>query len=225
LFTISRDDVEEGVFKIHSEKYPNLVMGLAAGDNCENNNSILFALDINQPFQKWNINKDGSIESVHCQNFVLDIVEVEISADVFEQKLEAHETKDKNTWSQEWSVKSSNMILMQTSVSGEDPNRNQTFRTIFIDPGFDVGLHPGFPGDMEVVRGQQCLSSAMDRDLAKRAMHICDESMSFLVGSQMSIGTLKEITDLVETKGANRMPGYCCMDVATNSEFLGYDVS
>jgi hypothetical protein len=224
LFIISRD-VEEGVFKIYSGKYPNLVMGLAAGENCENNNNVIFTSDTNQPFQKWKINKGGSIASAHCSNYVLDIVEVETSADVFEQKLVAHETKDKNAWSQEWSAKSSNMILMQTSVFGEDPNRNQTFRTIFIDPGFDVGLHPGFPGDIEAVRGEQCLSSAMDRGLAKSAMRICDESMSFLVGSQMSIGTLKGITDLVETKGVDRMPGYCCMDVATNSEFLGYDVS
>jgi hypothetical protein len=77
LFTISRDDVEEGVFKIYSGKYPNFVMGLAAGENCENNNSILFTSDTNQAFQKWKITNGGSIASAHCSNYVLDIVEVE----------------------------------------------------------------------------------------------------------------------------------------------------
>ena len=72
---------------------------------------------------------------------------------------------------------------------------------------------------------QSCPSSTMDPDLANKAMSICDESMSMLVGSQLSVGTLKEIADLVNEKGPNRMPGFCCMDTATNSDFFGFDVS
>ena len=30
---------------------------------------------------------------------------------------------------------------------------------------------------------------------------------------------------MIEEKGPDRMPGFCCMDVATNSQFFGYDVS
>ena len=56
-------------------------------------------------------------------------------------------------------------------------------------------------------------------------MQICDQSMSFLLGSQLSVGTLKTIVDSIEKDGSGRMPGYCCMDVATTSEFWGYNVS
>ena len=73
--------------------------------------------------------------------------------------------------------------------------------------------------------GKTCLYSTQDRDLAKGSMHSCDESMSLLLGSQVSVGRLKAIANLIEEKGPSRMPGYCCMDVATNSEFFGYDVS
>ena len=50
-------------------------------------------------------------------------------------------------------------------------------------------------------------------------MHNCDESMSLLLGSQISLGTLKATADLINDpeKGPEYMPGYCCMDVATNS--------
>ena len=68
-------------------------------------------------------------------------------------------------------------------------------------------------------------SSIKDSYLAKEAMRICDESMSFLVGSQLSVGTLKSIANSIQEDGPERMPGYCCMDDATNSEFWGYDVS
>ena len=225
MFRISRDG-EDGIFKIHSVKYPDLVIGLAEAD-CANNNNVILMADDDQDYQKWKIEGGGSIESVHCDNVVLDILDTSTDGDV-EQKLVAHEAKQKDGWSQKWSVKSSNAILMEASSSaGKDSNANsnQTWSTLYADPGFNLGLTPGFPGQLESIGSQQCLSSARDKYLAKYAMGICDESMMLLVGSQVSAGTLESIADLVETKGPDRMPGYCCMDVATNSEFLGYDVS
>ena len=62
-----------------------------------------------------------------------------------------------------------------------------------------------------------CLASTKDRALAKSAMHNCDASMSLLLGSQISVGTLKATADLITEKGPEYMPGYCCMDVATDS--------
>lgn len=56
-------------------------------------------------------------------------------------------------------------------------------------------------------------------------MRICDDSMSLLVGSDVSLGALKAISDSIENNGVEQMPGYCCMDTAVTSEFWGYDVS
>ena len=42
-------------------------------------------------------------------------------------------------------------------------------------------------------------------------MRTCDKSMEFLVGSELSVGTLKSIADSVNEDGPSRMPGYCCM--------------
>ena len=64
-----------------------------------------------------------------------------------------------------------------------------------------------------------------DKTLAKSAMSICDQTMSLLVGWTTSIGTLQAIADAVNEKGPQHMPGECCMDVATNSDFFGYRVS
>ena len=73
---------------------------------------------------------------------------------------------------------------------------------MFTDPGYDLGLVPGFPDDFDD-------NSSKDRDLAKRAMRLCDESMSFLTGPELSVGTLKSIVDEVDQDGLDRMPGYC----------------
>ena len=104
-------------------------------------------------------------------------------------------------------------------------NSTQMWYPVFVNPGYDLALHPGFPGDMYDTNGESCLTSTYDRDLAKGAMRSCDESMTLLIGSQASVGRIKVIADLITEKGAKRMPGYCCMDDATNSEFFGYDVS
>ena len=64
-----------------------------------------------------------------------------------------------------------------------------------------------------------------DKQLAKSVMHSCDRSMSLLVGSTTSVGTLQAIANAVVDNGPQHMPGECCMDVATNSDFFGYRVS
>jgi hypothetical protein len=86
-------------------------------------------------------------------------------------------------------------------------NSNQTWSPVFAEVGYDYGLIPGFPGDDD----KQCLSSTLDQHLAQNAMRTCDESMSLLVGSELSVGTLKAIVDSMNKDGPSRMPGYCCM--------------
>ena len=57
-------------------------------------------------------------------------------------------------------------------------------------------------------------------------MHRCDESMSLLLGSELSLGTLKEIVDDIEENGVDRMPGSCCFDTpTTNTGYFGVDLS
>ena len=69
--------------------------------------------------------------------------------------------------------------------------------------------------------------NGLDKGLAKSAMYSCDESMSLLLGSTTSVGTLRAIANLTNDpeKGSEYMPGECCMDDATNSDFFGYRVS
>jgi len=122
---------------------------------------------------------------------------------------------------QKWTVKSNDVVLSPLSYGEE--NANQMWNPHFIDAGYDLGLHPGFPGTIDTCDGKECPSSAKDRHLAKEAMRICDKSMSFLLGGQLSVGTLKEIVKSIEEDGPGRMPGYCCMDNALNSEFFGYN--
>eukprot|EP00956_Cyclotella_meneghiniana_P028804 scaffold68082_cov91-Cyclotella_meneghiniana.AAC.2 len=127
---------------------------------------------------------------------------------------------------QKWTIKSNDVVLSRIGyVEESKKNANQTWIPHFVNSGYDLGLHPGFPGAKDTCNGEACLSSVKDRYLAKEAMRICDESMSFLLGSQISVGTLKTIVDSIVKDGSGRMPGYCCMDVATTSEFWGYNVS
>ena len=49
--------------------------------------------------------------------------------------------------------------------------------------------------------------------------------MSLPAGSHTSVGRLLAIADNLRDGGAEKMPGYCCMDVAANSELFGYNVS
>lgn len=95
---------------------------------------------------------------------------------------------------------------------------------------YDYWTHNDFPGNMQIVngayRGEQCLSSTQDVNIAKRAMHYCDKSMSDLLGSQTSLGTFLAISALVTEKGAEHLPGKCCFDTpTTNDEYFGFEVS
>ena len=154
-------------------------------------------------YQKWKIGSGGTIESVMCKGMVIDF-------DGASSKLHLSEKNDNG--SQKWTVKSDDVVLLPAGG-----NSTQMWSPVFAEPGYDLALHPGFPGVMETVDGDTCLTSTKDRDLAKSAMRSCDESMSFLLGSQMSLGILKATADLINEKGPEYMPGYCCMDVATNS--------
>mmetsp|Transcript_6098 Transcript_6098/g.13359 ORF Transcript_6098/g.13359 Transcript_6098/m.13359 type:complete len:2718 (-) Transcript_6098:69-8222(-) len=95
-----------------------------------------------------------------------------------------------------------------------------------IDP-FNSGANDDFQnGDMLGHVGQTkppcCLISRENKDIAKSAMYSCDASMSLLLGSSTSVGILSNIASLVNEKGSQYMPGTCCMDVPTNSQFFGY---
>lgn len=195
----------ERVFEIYSIEYPNYVIALSDGD-CSNSTDVILVpgMESNQG-QRWKV-EGGTIESVHCKGMVVDISAATTGA---KPNIQMYYKND--DWSQEWTFKSNNVILMKASDEDDykKANSNQTWSPIFADPGFVFGLHPGMPGDSVQVDGKQCLSSALDRDLAKASMRICDESMSMLLGSELSVGTLKSITDLVSEKGPDRMPGYC----------------
>ena len=118
--------------------------------------------------------------------------------------------------SQKWSVVSKNVVLMEARGSS-----TQMWSPVFLEPGYALALHPGFPGTV----GPSCLTSTQDLELAMSAMRSCDASMSLLIGQHTSLGTFKASVDLIVAHGAGRMSGYCCMDTAINSDFFGYSVS
>ena len=183
-------------------------MSLTEGVTCAHYTDIVLRPDLDLDYAKWKIKGGGIIENLGCKGMVVDIAGNSNTAGA---NIHIHEKNDAS--SQAWSVKSSDIVLSPASSSdNSQKNSNQTWTTIFDDPGYDLGLHPGFPGSEETINDKKCLSSAMDRDLAKQTMNICDESMSLLVGTELSLGTLKSIADLVNDpeNGPSRMPGYCC---------------
>jgi hypothetical protein len=71
-----------------------------------------------------------------------------------------------------------------------------------------------------------CLSSALDQEVSKTAMHYCDMSMSLLLGSTTSLGSLRAIKDEVVSKGLDYLPGRCCFDKpTTQNAYFGVYVS
>ena len=100
------------------------------------------------------------------------------------------------SWEQEWTLKSHEPILLT-----ENGSPNQEWQVHYVLPPYNYALNSGFPGGMVTVNGESCLSSALDPQLAKAAMHHCDTSMSLLLGSQTSLGTLRAIADDVEENG------------------------
>ena len=99
--------------------------------------------------------------------------------------------------------------------------------------------------------GDYCLTGQFDSNVAKQAMRTCDDSMSLLLGQDMSLGTFNSIVSEVEEKGAEYMPGEClkrgevsqiilfpyllisltnnvgtcCLDDPITSEYFGQQVS
>lgn len=127
--------------------------------------------------------------------------------------------KSEGKWSQEWVAISRDVVLMQ-----DDGRETQEWTTQFVDPPYQYGLLPqqSFPG---VVRGG-CLSSALDREVSKTAMHYCDKSMSLLLGSTTSLGSLRAIKDEVISKSLDYLPGRCCFDKpTTQNSYFGVYVS
>ena len=226
LFTIrsvrnNEGDIEQGLYKIYSVEYPTMLLSLSEGGKCYNNTDIVLWESRSQSYEKWKIMPGGTIENAHCKDMVIDI-----SSYLDGGRIQSYKKNDE--WGQKWSVKSDQVVLAPVGVGdNSQKNTNRTWITKFVDVGYDLGIHPGFPGNVESCSdGSVCLSSRKDKDLAKKVMGICDESMSFLVGSQLSVGTLKDIADSLEGKGGSldHMPGFCCMDDATNSDLFGYNV-
>ena len=74
-----------------------------------------------------------------------------------------------------------------------------------------------------------CLSSQRDPELASNAMVAADESLALLVGSKVSVGTIRRHAALVNDdsipNSSELLPVKCCLDDPLDSEFLGYNVS
>ena len=215
-FKFSRVTTEETdiAFKITSREVPDAV--IAINNDCTTICLVHDGLDLNN---QWIIESSGTIQSVikcNDKGFVLDITGAsnEVGAAIMAKE------KDEE-WSQKWRVVSTDAVLLKASEN----DSTQIWSPRFVDPGYDLAVNPGFPGNWVSSNSKTCLDSTQDRDLAKAAMHSCDESMSLLVGSKVSIGRLKAISELIRDTDHDRMPGYCCMDVASNSQFFGYDVS
>ena len=143
LFKLVRVPDSEGVFKIHSSEYPSLVLSLPEGV-CSSNTDLILLNDNSLDYQKWKIGSGGTIENVMCKGMVVD----------FQQAFNGQDTNiylnEKNdNWSQKWSIKSNDVVLLEA-----DGNSTQTWSPVFAEPGYDLALHPGFPG---VLDSMSCL--------------------------------------------------------------------
>jgi len=69
-----------------------------------------------------------------------------------------------------------------------------------------------------------CRATQLDPVQYSQLMQNCDDSMALLLGASTSVGSLVKIVDAITKYGTDRMPGRCCLDDATNSEFIGYNV-
>ena len=148
--------------------------------------------------KQWKLSAFGSLESIGCPDE--DLLDVST-----------------------WRVTTNNVVLLK---AGHHDPPTQMWSPVFAGTGYNLALLPGFRHNLVLpgFRDPGCLTSSYDRSLAKSAMRSCDESMSYLLGMQVSVGRLKAIADLV-TNDSSRMPGYCCLDDAANSLFFGYAVS
>jgi len=110
-----------------------------------------------------------------------------------------------------------NVILQKATES----NNAQQWIPSFVEPPYHYGLVPGFAEMASSGHGKNRMDAIKS---AKAAMVTCDKSMSLLVGSQTSVGSLRALADLVKDGGP--MPGQCCFDTPTsNPQFFGFSVS
>ena len=165
--------------------------------------------------EEWKI-RNQNLESINCEGMVMEIKDASTTAGA---NIVLAPDNDSG-WNQRWSIKSNVARLL---IDNEDPN--QEWKAVFDQPNYNYALQYGFPGPID--SSTSCLDSTNDKGLAQSAMHNCDKSMSLLLGSTTSVGTLRAVASLVnnQEKGPKHMPGECCMDVATNSDFFGYRVS
>ena len=154
----------------------------------------------------WRFDDDSKIESVRYKGMVMSTEHDFIV--VGESKLNE----------EQWSVESlypSNAALL---VIEKQRMSIQMWEPHFVNPPYNYAITLGCPGTLD----HGCLTSAAEAKLAKSAMHACDESMSLLLGSQTSVGTLRALTDLIAEQGVDRIPGQCCFDTpTTNGTYLG----
>lgn len=69
--------------------------------------------------------------------------------------------------------------------------------------------------------GPNCVYGQFDNLISSQVASTCDESMALLLGDNMSLGTLIAIVNDIEANGIGHMPGTCCQDDPTTSEFFG----
>ena len=223
LHKTGTDDEHNDVFYIVSVQYPTLHLSLS---HCAENADILLQKPNENAIQhqKWVLKGRSIVNLCATSEVKKGSLSIDMTGATHGDSIQANIKSDDD--GQKWTVKTNNVVLSRVGYGDQsETNANQTWIPHFFDSGYDLGIHPGFPGAKDTCDGKECLSSTHDPYLAKDAMRICDESMSFLVGTQLSVGTLKAIADSIEDDGAGAMPGFCCMDIATNSEFWGYDVS
>ena len=198
-----------------------------------------YAKAFNQKLNNWNVARVANMEQMFYvattfnQNLnnwnvgrVATMKEMFRSASAFNQKL--------CNWGAYYDIEPTTAYTLIFSDSGCDIKTDPTSKTgpwcqscsrDAIDTTAQT-IGQGFPGIYETSGADNtCLSSRNNKQLARSAMYSCDESMSLLIGSETSVGRLRSVANLVNEKGAERMPGECCMDSATNSGFFGYRVS
>ena len=113
------------------------------------------------------------------------------------------------------------------SCLSED-NGNQLFtipaKWSYATIAYPIYTHRPVPSGLW--NGEWNEETTCNNEMLQDVLGTCDESMSLLLGSVTSVGTLSEIAELVNDPeyGPKFMPGQCCLDNPATSEWFGYYV-
>eukprot|EP00956_Cyclotella_meneghiniana_P000633 scaffold681_cov25-Cyclotella_meneghiniana.AAC.4 len=161
--------VTDSVFNIVSAKHPTLYLTLS---ECAANADILLVPKTSgKQHLNWIIKGSSIVNSCTSNGIKEGSLSIDMTGATPEATIQANLKSDEG--GQKWIARSNDVVLSQVGYKEKSgKNANQTWIPRFVDTGYSLGLHPGFPGGTTCLSSIKdlrlgCLSSTEDRYLAK----------------------------------------------------------